>query len=99
VQNGLSLGYRITGDEWRILGKEVKVELWVQNHSDKDVKFQLNLRDPDIRTADEIERMRRARSTNSNIVSGTQTAVCGASSAAAWPCAQSKGVHHFALFA
>ena len=31
VQNGLSLGYRITGDEWHILGKDVKVELWVQN--------------------------------------------------------------------
>ena len=37
----------ITGDEWRILGKEVKVELWVQNPGDKDVKFQLNMR-PDI---------------------------------------------------
>lgn len=44
VQNGLSLGYRITSDEWRILGKEVKVELWVQNHGDKDVKFQDNMR-------------------------------------------------------
>ncbi len=47
AQNGLSLGYRITGDEWRILGKDVKVELWVQNPGDKDVKFQLNMR-PDI---------------------------------------------------
>ncbi len=47
VQNGLSLGYRITGDEWRILGKEVKVELWVRNPGDRDVKFQLNMR-PDI---------------------------------------------------
>jgi hypothetical protein len=48
VQNGLSLGYRITGDEWRILGKDVKVELWVQNHGDKDVKFQDNMRaDPE----------------------------------------------------
>lgn len=48
VQNGLSLGYRITSDEWRILGKEVKVELWVQNHGDKDVKFQDNMRpDPE----------------------------------------------------
>ncbi len=46
-QNGLSLGYRITGNEWRILGKKVKVELWVQNLGDKDVKFQLNMR-PDI---------------------------------------------------
>ncbi|MFO0818275.1 MAG: hypothetical protein U1A77_10065 [Pirellulales bacterium] len=44
VQNGLSLGYRISGDEWRILGKDVKVELWVQNHGDKDVKFQDNMR-------------------------------------------------------
>ncbi len=47
AQNGLSLGYRITGDEWRILGKDVKVELWVRNPGDKDVKFQLNMR-PDI---------------------------------------------------
>ena len=48
VQNGLSLGYRITGDEWRILGKDVKVELWVQNPGDKDVKFQDNMRaDPE----------------------------------------------------
>ena len=47
VQNGLSLGYRIAGDEWRILGKDVKVELWVRNPGDKDVKFQLNMR-PDI---------------------------------------------------
>ena len=48
VQNGLSLGYRITGDEWRILGKEIKVALWVQNHGDKDVKFQDNMRlDPE----------------------------------------------------
>ena len=47
AQNGLSLGYRIIGDEWRILGKNVKVELWVQNPGDKDVKFQLNMR-PDI---------------------------------------------------
>lgn len=48
VQNGLSLGYRITGDEWRILGKDVKVELWVQNLGDKDVKFQDNMRaDPE----------------------------------------------------
>ena len=46
-QKGLSLGYRITGDEWRILGKEVKVELWLQNLGDKEVKFQLNMR-PDI---------------------------------------------------
>ena len=46
-QNGLSLGYRITGDEWRILGKEVKVELWVQNPGDKEVKFQ-SLARPDI---------------------------------------------------
>ena len=34
-------------DEWRILGKEGKVELWVRNPCDKDVKFQLNMR-PDI---------------------------------------------------
>ena len=34
VGDGLLLGYRITGDEWRILGKEVKVELWVQNPGD-----------------------------------------------------------------
>jgi beta-lactamase regulating signal transducer with metallopeptidase domain len=48
AQNGLSLGYRITGDEWRILGKEVKVELWVQNHGDKDVTFQDSMRaDPE----------------------------------------------------
>ena len=47
VQNGLSLGFRITGDEWRILGKDVKVELWVRNPGDKDVRFQLNMR-PDI---------------------------------------------------
>ena len=31
TQNGLSLGYRITGDEWRILGRPVDVELWVRN--------------------------------------------------------------------
>jgi beta-lactamase regulating signal transducer with metallopeptidase domain len=39
-QNGLSLGYRIMGDEWRILGRPVDVELWVRNSGDKDVKFQ-----------------------------------------------------------
>jgi hypothetical protein len=39
-QNGLSLGYRILGDEWRILGRPVDVELWVRNSGDKDVKFQ-----------------------------------------------------------
>jgi uncharacterized protein (TIGR03067 family) len=47
VGDGLLLGYRITGDEWRILGKDVKVELWVQNPGDKDVKFQSTAR-PDI---------------------------------------------------
>ena len=46
-QNGLSLGYRITFDEWRILGKDVKVELWVRNPGEKEVKFQINMR-PDI---------------------------------------------------
>ncbi len=44
VQNGLSLGYRISGDEWRVLGKEVTVELWVRNPGDMDVKFQSNMR-------------------------------------------------------
>ncbi len=40
-ESGLSLGYRIKGDEWRILGKEVKVELWVRNAGKEDVKFQI----------------------------------------------------------
>lgn len=40
-ESGLSLGYRITGDEWRILGKELKVELWVRNAGKEDVKFQI----------------------------------------------------------
>ncbi|MEO8353706.1 MAG: biopolymer transporter ExbD, partial [Chthoniobacteraceae bacterium] len=32
---------RITGDEWRIFGKEVKVELWVHNAGKEDLKFQI----------------------------------------------------------
>ena len=40
-ENGLSLGYRVTGDEWRILGKDLKVELWVRNSGKEDVKFQI----------------------------------------------------------
>ena len=46
-ENGLSLGYRVTGLEWRILGNELKVELWVLNSGRKDVKFQI------LRRADE----------------------------------------------
>ncbi len=40
-EDGLSLGCRITGDEWRISGKELKVELWVRNAGKEDVKFQI----------------------------------------------------------
>jgi hypothetical protein len=38
-QNGLCIGMRVIGGEWRI-GGEVKVELWVCNPGNKDVKFQ-----------------------------------------------------------
>lgn len=46
VWNGM-LGHRIIGDEWRILGKQVKVELWLRNIGTEGVKFQSNMR-PDI---------------------------------------------------
>lgn len=66
AQDGLSLGYRITGDEWRILGKPVKVELWVRNEGDKPVKFQSIAR-PDIGLRLKL-RNERGEETESTIV-------------------------------
>jgi hypothetical protein len=40
-QNGLCAGLKVAGRDWQI-GGEVKVELWVRNDSDKDVKFHHN---------------------------------------------------------